>query len=133
MPHISKKKLAGEIHRKIERDLFLYITKGTPRVDMQTVMRELLTQTEIMMLAKRLAVIFLISRGASLYEIQMTLAISPSTAARFLKDYEIGKFDHLKLLLETPSSHKLLHRLIRAWQTRPRKIGKRYEWFNELQ
>ena len=87
MPHISKKKLAGEIHRKIERDLFLYITKGTPRVDMQTVMRELLTQTEIMMLAKRLAVIFLISRGASLYEIQMTLAISPSTAARFLKDY----------------------------------------------
>lgn len=53
---------------------------------------EFLTPTEQMMLAKRLAVIFLLAQGFSIYRIQQILKVSPSTVARIKLQLERGKF-----------------------------------------
>ena len=56
------------------------------------VLESLLTRTETIMLAKRLAVIVMLNRGDSGYIISKTLKMSPSSVARFRKMLNAGLF-----------------------------------------
>lgn len=80
-----------EIHKQ-----FYKIIKELSRTgNAKLVFDELFTKTEKLMLAKRLAIILLLDQGESIYAIENTLKVSPSTVARISLAYEEGKFTNL--------------------------------------
>src|SRR3989338_8970598 len=82
MPHISKTKLKQKTFLKINTLLIDSLFSKSARGNGKNVLKSLLTKTEQVMLAKRLAVIVLLDRGYSLYRIAKSLKVSPSTVAR---------------------------------------------------
>jgi uncharacterized protein YerC len=93
MPHISKKKLDQKTVDELEKHL-TSITQNAGSKTRIHIFEELLTKTETVMLAKRIGILFLLKKGVSLYKISEILQISPSTAERFRKDIEAGKYKH---------------------------------------
>jgi Trp operon repressor len=91
MPHISKKKLDS----KVEQELEHYIAKVVRDTGSGTrvkIFDELLTQTEKVMLAKRIGILFLLKKELSPYKISELLGVSPSTAERFERDVARGRY-----------------------------------------
>lgn len=94
MSHVSKHKIPREIEQKIVdafiRSLFsASVARGKARI------RSLLTSTEKIMLAKRLAVITMLEQDKSYYEIMRTLNVSVSTVGRLDRQRARGDFDPL--------------------------------------
>ena len=80
MPHVSKNKIDVKTMTKIKKDLISVIIKPHSK---KTIVEELFTETEYIMLAKRLAIILLITKGVSKYRISKNLKVSISTVLRF--------------------------------------------------
>ena len=95
MPHISKRKLED----KYVKDLFLEIVsvfeKAGKRGELKEVLNQLLTSTEKIMLAKRLAVISMLSQNIPVHDIALSLAMSPSTTDIMSLRFEVGSYDHV--------------------------------------
>ncbi len=93
MPHISQKKLDADIKKGLEKH-FYTLLRDTGSKKRALVLEELLTETETIMLAKRIGMLLLIRKGVSLYKISELLGVSPSTAKRFSLAVEFGKYKH---------------------------------------
>ena len=95
MPHVSKKKLEEE---QVE-DLFLQIVyvleRATKRGELRPVLKQLLTPTEKVMLAKRLAVISMLSQDIPIFDIAENLSMSPSTIDLMSLKFETGSYSEL--------------------------------------
>ena len=95
MPHISKRKLED----KYVKDLFLEIVsvfeKAGKRGELKEVLNQLLTSKEKIMLAKRLAVISMLSQNIPVHDIALSLAMSPSTTDIMSLRFEVGSYDHV--------------------------------------
>ncbi len=95
MPHISKKLLERnkfiEINKQLYKNIQNLVRSGKTKVFFD----EVLTKTEKIMLAKRLAMIVMIDEGETSYAIENILQVSPSTVARISDSYEIGKYDNI--------------------------------------
>ncbi|OGG53546.1 hypothetical protein A3H16_02140 [Candidatus Kaiserbacteria bacterium RIFCSPLOWO2_12_FULL_53_8] len=94
MTHVSKRRMEPGTERKIV-DTFMHalfaasIPRGKARV------HALLTPTERIMLAKRLAIITMLDRDHSYYRIAQTLNVSVSTIRRLHRRLLAGHFDPL--------------------------------------
>ncbi len=111
MPHLSSKKLTAAAIADLERnlDIVLFDLTGTQR---KKIFREILTKTERVMIAKRIALVLLIGKGYSPYKISERLGISPSTAERFQLMFTYGKFKATSLWVKRYKGiNKLLHLL----------------------
>ena len=98
MPHVSKRKLKQKTFWSV-RDNFIGLMafpRGAEKT--QQFLSNILTPTERLMLAKRLAVIVMLCRDYSGYKIRMALKISPSTVTRLRTQLENGVFPYLELL-----------------------------------
>ena len=91
MPHISQKKLSANTRLNLEKHLYILL-RNTGSQTRIRVLEELLTKTEVIMLAKRIGILLLIKKGISLYKISELLNVSPSTAERFKNAVESGKY-----------------------------------------
>lgn len=92
MAHVSKKPLKKEIKARVLRQFVVLVAK----LDTSTAasfLSELLTETEQIMFAKRLAVILLFCEGLSQYKIWKLLHMSSSTVAQMYRRYEEGDYD----------------------------------------
>lgn len=98
MPHISKTKLPKDVQDDIFNQLVKYISRAKDRAHAEAVLSGLLTDTEKLMLAKRLAIIALLHEGNSMYSIANLLAVSPSTVERLYRDKENGQHDFVENL-----------------------------------
>lgn len=89
MTHVSKVHLERKTLERIRKNLLniLFSKQGGKRI-----LDVLLTPTERIMLAKRLALIVMIERGYSYYEIWKTLKVSTSTIKRMHARLEAGLF-----------------------------------------
>jgi len=76
MPHISARKLKKEVFQEINKRLIDSFADIKDKRLLKSFVDELLTSTEKIMLAKRLAVIFMLSEKFSFYRIQKSLKIS---------------------------------------------------------
>ena len=92
MPHVSKKLLQKKDFLKIHNQLFKAISET---YDSKAIFNELLTKTEKLMLAKRLATIYMLSKGESKYSIHMMLKVSTSTVRIISNRIELGHFKSL--------------------------------------
>jgi Trp operon repressor len=99
MPHISKKHLESEEFYKIYDELINIFDKASKKSKSELVLQEFFTRTEKVMFAKRFAVIVMLSKGLSTYEIANKLAMSPATTDRMSLKFEKGDYDSLVKLL----------------------------------
>ena len=85
MPHVSRKKLKKKVFIKIGEQLADTIVKANSARELRWIFKELITPTERVMLAKRLAIMLMLERGYSFNIIQKTLKVTPQTIVRFWK------------------------------------------------
>ena len=110
MPHISKQKLKEKTLAEI--DTLLVALGDTSIRTHRLILREVLTDTERLMIGKRFAMLKLIDRGISTYHISNLLRVSPSTVERFKMKSRLGKYQKTQVWLRSqrnlPKAIKLL-------------------------
>ena len=93
MPHISKQKLKRETLRQLDKKLVSTFESAYKSRVFTKVFRELFTRTEKIMFAKRLTIVFLLSKEIPQHRIVDILKVSPSTVAKMSLKLENGKFE----------------------------------------
>ncbi len=116
MPHVSSKKLNKDYLGKLYEEFSDVLEKSAKKNNTQFFLAEFLTQTEKVMLAKRFAVIYLISKDLPASYISDALGMSPTTISRMSLKYEIGKYTHLLKIIkkEEKSIWDILEKILRA-------------------
>ncbi|MEX0917090.1 MAG: hypothetical protein WDZ90_01005 [Candidatus Paceibacterota bacterium] len=110
MPHISKHRVKEKTLKDIDALLIALLRETTPRTR-RMVLSEILTDTERLMLGKRLAMLQLIERGISTYHVSNLLRMSPSTVERFESKVRLGKYRKTREWLR---SYRSLHPAIKG-------------------
>jgi len=95
MPHVSSKQIKKEILNKLYSQFGRAFETSAKRSQAKFFMGDLLTKTEKIMLAKRFAVICLLSKELPLSYIAESLGMSYSTIYRMSLKYDIGKYSSL--------------------------------------
>lgn len=128
MPHVSKKKLKPETFNKIFKKLVSVLTKAQNKKQFIPVLEELLTETEKIMLAKRLAIVLALLNGIPQHRIVEVLLVSPSTVARISLQIEKGKYDSIESISakEKVDLEKIIWLLLTAGGILPPKAGGKY-------
>ncbi|EKD85945.1 MAG: hypothetical protein ACD_37C00571G0004 [uncultured bacterium] len=82
MPHISKRKLDKEQEKELIHSFELVLTKISSYSEMHNFLGSLLTPTEHIMLAKRLAIVVLLKDGLPQASIANALNVTQATVSR---------------------------------------------------
>ncbi|MFZ5366285.1 MAG: Trp family transcriptional regulator [Patescibacteria group bacterium] len=82
MPHVSRKKLPDKILRQILETFLYVLTDIKEKERMAKFLDSFLSSTEKLMLAKRLAIAFLLSEGVEESKIAETLNVTRPTVSR---------------------------------------------------
>lgn len=98
MPHVSSKKLKKETLNKLYSEFGKALEKSAQKSGTKFFLEDLLTKTEKIMLAKRFAIIYLLSQDVPVSYIVESLGVSYPTLSRMSLKYDIGKYS---LLLKT--------------------------------
>jgi len=88
MPHISRYKLSPSVEKDLLKALDVVLLKITQEEDLDAFLLALLTKTERLMLAKRLAIILLLKEGVADSEIANSLHVTRVTVSRLRFFYE---------------------------------------------
>jgi uncharacterized protein YerC len=88
---MPEKKIADKIYNQ----LLNHVTYKGSAKDRRVLCSDLLTYTERIMLAKRLAILCMLGEGYSFEDIQETLRVSPSTVGRLWQATQKGKYAHI--------------------------------------
>jgi uncharacterized protein YerC len=99
MPHISKKKLRKDVLIQISDRFMQAAVDLKNKKSSSSYFRELLTPTEQVMLAKRLAAVIMLIENISTYRISNTLKLSPSTVSRLRLWLDRGDFSYIKSII----------------------------------
>lgn len=98
MPHISRNKLDKKLEKELIGNLNLVLTEIKNGDEMLTFIKSLLTETEKLMLAKRLAVIILLEEGLPDSQIAQALNITRITVAK-MRYYNEARGQGFKIAL----------------------------------
>lgn len=110
MPHVSKKKLPDKTLRQILDSFLFVLTSTKKKEEMSKFLDAFLSNTEKIMLAKRLAIVFLLSEGVEETKISETLLVTQSTVSRIKLWYET-KGSGYKIAIIKLKKQKLLGEL----------------------
>jgi Trp operon repressor len=83
MVRISKFKLRKDVLEKLSDLFFVVVGKKGKREEFRKVIIDLLSPAERIMIAKRIAIIYLLLKEIDYYNICNVLKVSPSTVAKF--------------------------------------------------
>lgn len=124
MPHVSKKKLKSTDLEKLQLELVRSLERSFSKMKTNLVFSEFFTKTEIIMFAKRLAVIAMLEKGISTYMIAELLHMSPSTTERMSNEYENNKYKHIiKESLGKKDIWNIIENILNAGGAIPPKYG----------
>ncbi len=132
MPHISKKRLEQEIFLAMYERFYKTIVSLKNRNESGKFMRELLTPTERIMLVKRLALVYMIYKGHSDYEIWNVLKISPSTVARYHLKSDSKEFIFLTSVLKKHEGLSEIFDKIESFLAHRGRGKGRWDFLNKL-
>lgn len=85
MPHVSRRKLKKKVFVRIGSELANIIVKVNSSQEINWLFKELITPTERVMLAKRLAIFLMLEKKYSFRTIERTLKVTLQTVVRFWK------------------------------------------------
>ena len=116
MPHISSKKLKKEHLQKLYNEFGVALEKSAKKSWLKFFLNDFLTHTEKIMLAKRFAVIYLLSKEVPSSYIAESLCMSPATIARMSLKYDIGKYSSLLKAIKNENKDiwVILEKILRA-------------------
>ena len=116
MPHVSSKKLKKEHLQKLYNEFSSALEKSAKKSWIKFFLNDFLTHTEKIMLAKRFAVIYLLSKDVPDSYIAESLCMSPATISRMSLKYDIGKYSSLLRTVkkEDRDIWKILEKILRA-------------------
>jgi uncharacterized protein YerC len=116
MPHISSKKLKQEHLQKLYNEFNLILEKSAKKSWTKFFLSDFLTNTEKIMLAKRFAVIFLLSKGIPVSYIAESLHMSETTIFRMYNKYDIGKYSSILKIMsqENKNIWIILEKILKA-------------------
>ena len=123
MPHISKK-LKKEALSKLYKEFSKAFEKSARKSQAKFFLGDLLTKTEKIMLAKRFAVIYLLSQEVPTSYIAESLGMSYSTIFRMSLKYDIGRYSLLLGVIKQEKSDlwRILEKILRAGL--PPRVGR---------
>jgi len=125
MTHISKKKLNNNDFEKLYAELIHSFERSFKNNRTKNVFEEFLTQTEKVMLVKRLAVIAMLSKDIPIYTIAESLNMSPATVDRMSLKYEMGKYSSIiKYALGKKDIWDVIDHILSGGGIMPPKTGK---------
>ncbi len=133
MPHVSKQAIKEEIFLKISTLLLKTLSKRGFAKDRKYYLKELLTRTEQIMLAKRVAIIFFLCHGDSTHQIRHRLKVSPSTVAIIKRKVDSGEYAKLTELFKNDATPflEILEKILSAGL--PPIVGKgRHRYLNDF-
>ena len=116
MPHVSSKKLKKEHLQKLYNEFSSALEKSAKKSWIKFFLNDFLTHTEKIMLAKRFAVIYLLSKDVPTSYISESLCMSPTTIFRMSLKYEIGRYSFLLKTIESENKNiwKIFEKILRA-------------------
>lgn len=128
MPHVSKRKLDQKTFDKIFKKLVIVLERAQSKQKLISVLDELLTETEKIMLAKRLAIILLLCGETPQHRIAEVLLVSPTTVSKIALQVEIGKYDSIKNIStkEKIDLEQAVWLLLTAGGIMPPRTGSKY-------
>ncbi len=134
MTYVSKKPLPKETQNRLDKRFVRTVTNLRTVSDGTNFISELLTESEQIMLAKRLMIIFMLTEGVSQYRIKQLLYVSSATVFRMAIALDKNKYEYLKRLCGKKKSRKIfwdeLEVIVRLGMP---SMGKdRWNWLNEL-
>ena len=91
MPHVSQKEVSKKVFDKITSHFFESLFDQSS-LKKKNFLSEILTDTEKIMLSKRLAIVFMLVEGFGYYKISKTLKVSISTIKRINSSLLNGEF-----------------------------------------
>ncbi|PJE67747.1 hypothetical protein COU95_00690 [Candidatus Shapirobacteria bacterium CG10_big_fil_rev_8_21_14_0_10_40_9] len=110
MTHVSRKKLPNKVLRQILDSFLFVLTSTKKKEEMSKFLDAFLSNTEKIMLAKRLAIVFLLSEAVEETKISETLLVTQSTVSRIKLWYET-KGSGYKIAITKLKKQKLLGEL----------------------
>ena len=93
MTHVSQKKIKKDVAAELADQFLTFLAIARTKKDARVLVNELLSQTERVMLAKRLAVVVLLTRGYSFTQIEGALGVTRQTSVRLWKEVKRGKYE----------------------------------------
>ncbi|MDP2641957.1 MAG: Trp family transcriptional regulator [bacterium] len=128
MPHVSKRKLDRETFDKIFIKMIRILERAQSKNKFTSVLEEILTETEKIMLAKRLAVVLSLLADIPQHRIADTLLVSPTTVSKISLQLEVGKYDSVKSISikEKLDLEKMIWLLLTAGGIMPPRVGGKY-------
>lgn len=96
MTYVSKHPLKKEVRKRLDEQFVNTVIGLRTNSGGKSFLSDLLTESEQIMLAKRLMMIFMLTEGVSQYRIKQLLKVSSSTVARIASHFESGVFDHIR-------------------------------------
>jgi len=108
MPHVSRNKLDPQEEKELVESLNLVLSSVSGRGDMLKFLNALLTDTEKVMLAKRLGIIVLVKEGLKDSEIARALHVTDITVTKFRYFYESRAKEGYDIALSKIEKDKVL-------------------------
>ena len=127
MTHVSSRKLEKDFLEKLFSKLVSTLGKAQTRNSLTSVTNELLTPTEKIMFAKRLAIVLLLSSKTPQHKIVDLLKVSPTTVAKASLGIEIGKYKNILKISsqEKIDLEKIIWTILTAGGFMPPKVGRK--------
>lgn len=128
MPHISNRKIDQVLLNKLLGKLISVLGKAKDKNHLHLILKELLTRTEKTMLAKRLAVILLLSDNIPQHRIAEILKVSPTTVTKMSLLMEIGKYNAILNISkkEKLDLEKIVMNILTVGGIMPPMVGRKY-------
>lgn len=108
MPQVSRNKLPSETEKELTESLNLVFSSISKRDEMLKFLNSLLTDTEKLMLAKRLAIIIFIKEGLSDSDIATSLNVTRMTVSKLRYFYEARAKEGYDVALTKIENNKIL-------------------------
>lgn len=104
MPHVSKHKIDEEVRQELEKHIVSFLSDTTASTR-RSLFKEILTRTERLMIAKRLAIVFLLQEEVATHTISRRLRVSSSTVARLEEKVERGEYAEIRKWMGNKKNH----------------------------
>lgn len=116
MSHVSSRKVKKEILNKLYNEFGKAFEKSARKLQASLFLNDLLTKTEKIMLAKRFAVIYLLSQEVPVSYIAESLNMSYSTIFKMSLKYDLGKYSLMLKSIDQEKENlwKILEKILRA-------------------
>ncbi len=92
MTRISSRPIKEGIANKISNHLITYIASIKTKKESKKFLNELLSDSERLLLAKRLAIVIMLEHGHSYVTIEKTLSVSSNTISRISHEKDNGRY-----------------------------------------